>query len=84
MKAPCSKYCIKDIVCRHAEQCNLWREYVRKSKEEREEKEMKCTECHQNMELKENKPGEYYYECPNCHHTVGKPKEVIDDVKKEE
>lgn len=42
---------------------------------------MKCPECHREMQRKEHSEGIYYYECPNCHHSVGKPVEVQDEEK---
>ena len=35
-------------------------------------KQMKCTKCHHEMIRKQELTEVFYYECPNCHNTVGK------------
>lgn len=39
MKAPCSTVCKKDMICKIADYCPHWREYVLKLKEERRRQE---------------------------------------------
>lgn len=36
---------------------------------------MKCPKCHKDMERKKAKSNEFYYECPNCHYSIGKKDE---------
>lgn len=40
---------------------------------------MKCKKCSRTMERKALMVNSYYYECPNCHYTIGKPTEVKED-----
>lgn len=37
---------------------------------------MKCPKCRKDMEKKKAEGNVWYYECPNCHYTIGKPTEV--------
>ena len=76
MKAPCSTVCKKDIVCKIADYCPHWREYITKLREERRCATMKCPKCRKEMQRKEAAQGVYYYECPSCHHELGKPREA--------
>lgn len=36
---------------------------------------MKCPRCHKEMKRKKARENYYYYECDNCFHNIGKPKE---------
>jgi DNA-directed RNA polymerase subunit M/transcription elongation factor TFIIS len=37
---------------------------------------MKCPKCHRPMERKKDKENVYFFQCPSCGETVGKPKEA--------
>lgn len=39
---------------------------------------MKCPRCKRTMKTIQAKEHVFYYECPNCHYTIGKPEEVKD------
>lgn len=75
MKTPCKKFCGLDYICYKAEECDSWKNYVFKSKAEREEI-MKCPKCYKEMIKKQATKNVFYFECPQCHHEIGKPKEV--------
>lgn len=37
---------------------------------------MKCPKCRRDMKKKSADKSNYYFECPNCHYTIGKTTEV--------
>lgn len=37
---------------------------------------MKCPKCGKDMQKKQATPSVWYFECPNCHYTLGKPEEI--------
>lgn len=41
-------------------------------------KEMKCPKCKRDMTKVKEKENVYYFKCPHCGHTVGKPEENAD------
>ena len=83
MIAPCKTRCMKDSRCRGISTCDAWKMFKRELELEREGKLMKCPKCHRDMIRKQSYPGVYYFECTNCHHAVGKPKEKDDETKNE-
>lgn len=81
--APCRSQCENVGRCRKLETCDAWKMFKKELELEREGKKMKCPKCHRDMKRKEYRKGVYFFECPNCHHTVGKPKEDSNEEKRE-
>ena len=45
---------------------------------------MKCKKCRSSMQKKLAAANKYYFECPHCHETVGKPTKESESNAKEE
>ncbi len=73
-KAPCGK-CFKNLtsLCRPYE-CKSYREHkeIMIAYKERRLDEMKCKKCRTTM-VRKQVDNVFYYECPQCGNTLGKP-----------
>ena len=42
---------------------------------------MKCPKCKRDMRRKSSPNNVWYYECPNCFYTIGKPTEEVNNAE---